>query len=129
MAATVLTAEWLSLLAEAGGGLPELPGASGRLRHDVTGGPDGEINYVVTYADGRIAGTELGKVDDADGVFALTYKDAVNMALGDDHLLVAYMQGRAKYVGDVGRILDLTPVWQSEAHAELIAKAAQASKG
>ena len=129
MATSVLTADWLALLAEQGGGLPEVPGASGRLRHDVAGGPDGEISYVVAYGDGRITGAELGRVDDADGVFALTYKDAVNMAQGSDHLLIAYMQGRAKYVGDVGRILDLTPVWQSDAYAALVSKVGQASKG
>lgn len=124
MATTVLSDDWLARLAAAGRSLPAVPGASGRFRHDVAGGPDGELNVVVTYEDGRITEASRGKVDDADGVFAVKHDDAVRMATGDDHLLVAYMQGRAKYVGDVGRVLALTPVWQGEPHAAMLVSVA-----
>jgi hypothetical protein len=94
----------------------------------VAGGPDGEVSYVLTYTDGRISAASLGKVADADGTFAIPYKDAVKQALGEDALLVAYMQGRAKYVGDVGKVLAVTPVHQSSEFADFVGRVAAASE-
>lgn len=128
MTVKALSAEWLALLAAEGGSLPEVPGATARLQHAVAGGPDGEITYVVSYLDGRIVAATSGKLDDVDGTFALGWKDGVKIALGQDELLHAYMQGRAKYVGDVGKVLDVVPVLQSAAHAELVARVGSASE-
>ena len=125
--APVLSGEWLGLVAASGGSLPERPGASARLQHDVAGGPDGPVSYVLTYLDGRITAATAGGADDVDGTFALSWKDAVKMALGEDDLFVGYMQGRVKYVGDVGKILDLVPVTQSPDYASFVATVAAGS--
>ena len=107
--APVLSAEWLDLVAATGASLPERAGATVRLQHDVAGGPDGPVSYVLSYVD---------------GTFALSWKDAVKMALGEDDLLVGFMQGRVKYVGDVGKVLDLVPVTQSAAFKAHVATVA-----
>lgn len=116
----VLSDQWLGLLGARGGGLPERPGASARLQHDVADGPDGPVTYVVSFLDGRITSATLGASGDVDGTFAVAWKDAVRMALGEDDLLVGFMQGRVKYIGDVGKVLNLVPVAQSAAFAALV---------
>jgi hypothetical protein len=125
--AKVLTDAWAALVAAEGASLPEVPGVHARIRHDVAGAPDGALSYVVTYTDGRITAASIGPADDVDGTFALSYKDAVQQALGQDDLLVAYMQGRAKYVGDVGKVLDLAPIHEAPEFAEFVARVASAS--
>lgn len=124
MTAAHLSDDWVALLAAEGPSLPAVPGATARLQHDVAGGPDGEVSYVVGFVDGQVASASPGKDPDADGVFALRWKDAVRVAQGDDDLLVAYMQGRAKYAGNVGKLLDLVPVVQSPDYAAYLARVA-----
>jgi hypothetical protein len=126
--AKVLSEEWLALVAEEGASLPPVEGVHARLQHDVAGGPDGEVSYVLTYADGRITEAHPGKGSDPDGTFAIPYKDAVEHALGEGSLLVAYMQGRAKYVGDVSKLLDLATVHQAPAFADFVARVAARSE-
>lgn len=123
----VLSGEWLGLLGASGGALPERLGATARLQHDVVGGPDGPVSYIVDYLDGRIVSATSGPSDGVDGTFAVSWKDAVKMALGEDDLLIGFMQGRVKYVGDVGKVLDLVPVTQSSAYAAFVATVAAAT--
>ena len=120
-----LSPDWVEQLAVAGGKLPARPGASARLQHVVSGGPDGEVAYTVTLEDGRIADATVGRDDEAaDCTLLITHKDAVLIAKGELALEAGYMQGRVKMTGPSGPWLAVQPVLQSDDYATLVGKLA-----
>jgi hypothetical protein len=127
-----LSDDWVAAYGNACAALPERPGATGRLQVVVTGGPDGDVVWWVTFADGRAVDAGRGGVvldPDADvpgGVplVALTEPWAVATAIAfcDLELSAAFMQGRAKTAGDQAALLRLlavtaTPAYRSAALA------------
>jgi predicted lipid carrier protein YhbT len=120
-----LSDEWFELLRSLGAALPERPGATARVQHVVTGGPDGEVRYLHTVVDGRTTELAPGSDDGADVTFTNTYADAQALAKGDLHAPVLFMQGRTKMAGDMGKVLALMPVLRSEEHRALLADASK----
>lgn len=125
--AALLTQAWLDRRLAAGTEAPARPGASARLRHVVSGGPDGEVAYLEAYEDGRLVAAELdaGADGDAEVVCSETYADAVQIASGALDLHVAFMQGRVKVAGDVGALMRVLPVVHSAAHRAGLASLAE----
>jgi predicted lipid carrier protein YhbT len=123
----LLSPEWLKELTRLGSALPARPGATARIQVVVTGGPDGEVAYVQTVEDGRLVAAELGRDDSAEVTLTNTHADAVQIATGALDPSAAYMQGRTKVVGDVGRLMALMPMLQSEEHRALIRELAAAT--
>jgi hypothetical protein len=120
--ATILTQEWLDQLREASAALPPRPGVSARLQHVVTGAPGGEARYVTVVEDGRITAAALGDDEAADLVLTQSHADAELLAGGELDLSAAFMQGRVKVVGDIGRFLALQPLLQSDDYRGLVAR-------
>jgi predicted lipid carrier protein YhbT len=120
-----LTQEWLELQRTLAGELPERPGASARLQIVVTGTPQGEVRYVQAMEDGRLVECVLGADDAVDATLTETYADAVAIARGELDANVAFMQGRVKVVGDMGRLMAIMPVLQSAAYREVVAAVAE----
>lgn len=123
--AAFLTQEWLDLQRALAGDLPERPGASARLQLVVTGTPDGEVRYVQGIEDGQLVESALGAADPVDATLTETYADAVAIARGELGADVAFMQGRVKVVGDMGRLMAIMPVLQSAAYREVVAAVAE----
>ena len=123
--APFLSDAWFELQRALGAELPERPGATARVQHVVTGGPDGEVRYVHTVVDGRTAAIRLGGDDTADVTFTNTYADAQALSRGDLDAPVLFMQGRTKMAGDMGKVLALMPVVRSAEHTSLLATAAK----
>ena len=119
--AAFLSEEWFALLRSLGASLPERPGATARVQHVVTGGPDGEVRYVHAVVDGRTADLALGGDDGADVTFTNTYADAQALAKGELQAPVLFMQGRTKMAGDMGKVLALMPILRSEELGALLA--------
>jgi len=120
-----LSPEWVDLQRSAADDLPERPGATARLQHVVTGAPDGEVVYRIAIVDGRVTEAVLGRDDaDADCTFLEGHADAVLIAKGDLDLHVGFMQGRVKMSGDMGRLMAVLPVTQSEDYKAVLARAA-----
>lgn len=119
-----LSEDWLALHAELGADLPARPGATARFQVVVSGAPEGEVAYHQRFEDGRLVECVPGTDPEADVTLGQTYADAVAIAAGDLPLSVAYMQGRVKVVGDVGALLDVMVVLQSQEHAALVAAVA-----
>lgn len=117
-----LSEAWLDLQQAVGAALPEQPGASARVQHVVSGGPEGEARYALTIADGRLAAAVAGDDPDADVVLTHTYADATQIAQGALDANVAFMQGRVKVVGSMGHVMALMPVTQSEAYRAALAE-------
>jgi predicted lipid carrier protein YhbT len=123
--APFLSDAWCELVRGLGADLPERPGATARVQHVVTGGPDGEVRYVHTIVDGRTTALEVGGDDTADVTFTNTYADAQALARGDLDPSVLFMQGRTKMAGDMGKVLALMPLVRSEEQRALLASASQ----
>jgi putative sterol carrier protein len=108
--ATFLSQEWLDDERAASAKQPAVPGASARVQWIVTGGPDGEVRFTSIVEDGRVVEQQLGDLDDAD--FTLTAPIALFTAIheGEVDETVAFMQGKLKFAGNMGRYLALMPV-------------------
>ncbi len=105
--AKYLSQEWLDRQRDLGRDLPREAGSSAVVQHVVTGGPDGEVRYVLTVEDGITVAADLGSDADADVTLTTTYADAVAILQGELDANAAFMQGRVKVVGDMGRLLPL----------------------
>lgn len=121
---THLSQAWLDLQREVIGDLPERPGASARVQYVVSGAPDGEVRYTQDIVDGRVAATALGTDLEAEVTFAQTYDDAVQIARGTLDANAAFMQGRVKVVGDMGKVMALMPMTSSDEYRAALAEVA-----
>ena len=106
----MLTQEWLDAERAASAKQPEVPGASARVQWVVTGGPDGDVRFTSVIEDGRIVEQQLG--EDAAADFTLTAPFALFEAIHDGEVdeTVAFMQGKLKFAGNMGRYLALMPL-------------------
>lgn len=120
----LLSQEWLDQRAALAADLPVRPGSSARVQHIVTGAPEGQVAYVDVFEDGRLTST-LGPSDDVDVTFTETYADAVAIARGELDLNVGFMRGQVKFVGDVGALMRVLPVTQSEEHRAALLRLAE----
>ncbi len=105
-----LTQEWLDDVRKLAKDQPKRPGISAKLQVVVSGGPDGDVKWSWVVKDGKLTVSELGIVDDADVTLTLPYADAVAVSQGELDPNAAFMQGRMKVAGDVGKMLQLLPI-------------------
>ena len=90
--------------------------ATTRVQHVVSGGPAGEVAYVVEVVDGAVVSTSVGADDTADLTLAERHDDAAKVAAGELGLDDAFMRGRAKLTGSMGTFMTLLPVFRSDAY-------------
>ena len=100
-----------------------MKGASGRLQVVVTA-KAGDTSYYTVFADGALTESGAGQLDDPDLTLTLVPDDAARVLDGSLGLAEAFMQGRAKAVGDIGTLMALMPVIQSGAQREALAAVA-----
>jgi putative sterol carrier protein len=79
----------------------------------VTGGPDGDIRYFWVVDSGKLLQDGLGEDPDAEVVLTLTYDDSVKIQKGELDETAAFMQGRLKVTGNMGKLMSLMPLTQS----------------
>lgn len=109
--ADFLSAEWVAASYETHPPLD--PSVSTVVQHLVSGGPDGNVTYTTTYAEGRPVAAELvaapakGAASGDAVTLGLSYDDARRVAGGELELGVAFMQGRLKAEGDMKTIFAL----------------------
>ena len=108
-----LTQEWLDTQREIAQEFPEKEGATAHLQYHVTGGPDGDIRYFWVVENGMVRQDELGEDPDAEVNLSLSYADSVKMQLGELDETAAFMQGRLKVTGNMGKLMSLMPLTQS----------------
>ncbi len=109
-----LTQEWLDEQVRLAQTQPERPGASARMQYVVTGGPDGDIRYYWVLENGKLLESRLGELSDAEVTLTVTYEDAVKIQKGELDPNAAFMQGRMKVTGNMGKLMSLLPLTQSE---------------
>ena len=114
-----LSQEWLDEGRTLAGSQPERPGASAKMQYVVTGGPDGDIKYYWVLDNGKLLESHLGEIADADFTLTLTYDDSVKVAQGELDANAAFMQGRMKVAGNMGKLMQLMPLTNSPEYKEL----------
>jgi ethanolamine utilization protein EutQ (cupin superfamily) len=114
-----LSQEWLDEGTKLAEGQPDRPGASARMQYVVTGGPDGDIKYYWLLENGKLLEAKIGEISDADFTLTLTYDDSVKVQKGELDANAAFMQGRMKVTGNMGKLMQLMPLTNSPEYKEL----------
>lgn len=117
--AKYLSAEWIDEARGLAGTQPDRPGASARMQYVVTAGPEGDIKYWWRLVDGKLLESALGVLDDPDFTMTLSYADSAKIQQGDLDFNSAFMQGRIKVAGDMGKLMQLMPLTNSAEYQEL----------
>jgi putative sterol carrier protein len=105
--AKYLTQEWLDLQTELAQSFPEKPNATARMQTVVTGAPDGDVSYYT------IIENKLGTDEQAEFTMTQGYDDSVKVLKGELDANAAFMQGRVKVTGNMGKLMSLMPLTQS----------------
>jgi predicted lipid carrier protein YhbT len=114
-----LSQEWLDEARALAADQPERPGASARIQWIVSGGPDGDVKYWWRLEDGKLLESALGTLGEADLTLSLSYEDSVKIQRGELDANAAFMQGRMKTAGDMGKFMQLLPLTNSPEYEAL----------
>jgi putative sterol carrier protein len=117
--AKYLSQEWLDESRELAKDQPERPGASAKMQYAVSGGPDGDVKYYWVLENGRLLESQLGDIADADFTMSMTFDDSVAIAKGELDANAAFMQGRMKVAGNMGKLMALMPLTMSPEYKAL----------
>ena len=96
-----LSPEWLDALRAAAA--PATPGTDLRVRQRVTGGPDGDVEYVLALAGGEVR-VEAGGPADVD--LTTDYETAAAISQGVLSPAAAFAAGRLRVGGAVSSLVD-----------------------
>jgi putative sterol carrier protein len=111
--AKFLSQEWLDEGRKLSQEFPERPGATARMQFAVTGAPDGDVKYYQVLENGKILESTLGEDANADFTMTSSYDDTVKIQKGELDPNAAFMQGRMKVTGNMGKLMSLMPLTQS----------------
>lgn len=124
--AKYLTQEWLDLQRELAQDFPERPGATARMQYVVTGTPaDGDVSYYTVIENGVMLENTLGTDAAAEFTLSSTYDDSVKILNGELDANAAFMQGRMKVTGNMGKLMSLMPLTQSPEYKAIQAEVAE----
>lgn len=108
-----LTQEWLDLQKELAQEFPERPGATARMQYRVSGAPEGDVAYYQVIENGKMLENSLGDDEQAEFTLTQSYEDSVKILKGELDANAAFMQGRLKVTGNMGKLMSLMPLTQS----------------
>ena len=111
--AKFLSQEWLDLQKDLAQEFPERPGATARMQYKVTGGPDGDVAFYTVIENGKMLENALGDDPQAEFTMSVGYDDFAKTSKGELDANAAFMQGRLKVTGNMGKLMTLMPLTQS----------------
>jgi putative sterol carrier protein len=107
--ANFLTDEWLKALETALSGHEGFTSASGgidlTLSFDVTDPPEDRLLAYTLALDNGSVSVESGGSDTADATISSTYETAVAISKGELNTQMAFMTGKIKITGNMGKLL------------------------
>ena len=109
-----LSQEFLDETVRISQGFADRPNANARIQYVVSGGPDGDVSYYWVLVGGRLQECKLGELPDADFTLRMSYDTSVKIQQGELNPNVAFMTGKMKASGNVGKLLSLMPLTQSD---------------
>jgi putative sterol carrier protein len=117
--AKYLSQEWHDQAKQFAQTFPEKQGATARMAVKVTGSPDGDIAYYQIVENGLVIEQSAGELADADFVMTSTYDDSVRIQKGELDANAAFMQGKMKVTGNVGKLMSLMPLTMSPEYKQI----------
>jgi len=117
-----LSQEWLDNARELAKDQPARPGASATIQFVVAGAPEGEVKYYWVLEDGKLLEASLGDVADPEITMTTAYADSVAIQKGELDANAAFMQGKTKVTGNMGKLMQLMPLTMSTEYQALQAK-------
>jgi predicted lipid carrier protein YhbT len=114
-----LSPEWFDETRAMGADQPDRPGASARMQYEVTGGPDGDVKYYWVLEDGHLRESALGVLADAEVTLTTVWSDAEAIQKGELDANAAFMQGKVKVAGNMGKVLALLPITNASEYRDL----------
>lgn len=120
--AKYLTQEWLDEGLKLAQEFPERPGASARMQFKVTGTPEGDVGYYQVIENGKTLESQLGDDPNAEFTITTSYEDSVKIQKGELDANAAFMQGRMKVTGNMGKLMSLMPLTQSPEYKAIQSK-------
>ena len=114
-----LTKEWLDATRIMSQGQPEHLGATARIQYVIEGGPSGVIMYYWIVEDGKLLESDLGELEDSEITMTQSYDDALKIQKLQLDANAAFMQGRLKVDGNIGKLLSLLPLTSSAEYRQL----------
>jgi putative sterol carrier protein len=109
-----LSQEFLDEAVRLSQGFADRPNANARIQYVVSGGPEGDVSYYWVVVGGKLQDSKLGELPDADFTLRMRYDTSVKIQRGDLNPNVAFMTGKMKASGNVGKLLSLMPLTQSD---------------
>ena len=95
------------------------------MQYLVTGTPEGDVKYFTVIENGKIVENTLGEDPQTEFTLSQTYDDWVRILNGELDANAAFMQGRIKVVGNMGKLMSLMPLTQSAEYKAILAKVAE----
>ena len=120
--AKFLTQEWLDLQKKLGQEFPERPGATARMQYKITGGPDGDVVFHTVIENGKILENALGEDPESEFTMTVGYDDFAQTSKGELDANAAFMQGKLKVTGNMGKLMSLMPLTQSAEYKAIAEK-------
>jgi len=114
-----LTQEWLDEARELAKDQPDRPGASTTIQYVVTGAPNGDVKYYWVLENGKLLESQLGDIADPEITMTSSYADSVAIQKGELDPNAAFMQGRMKVAGNMGKLMQLMPLTMSPEYKAL----------
>ena len=78
------------------------------MQYVVTGSSDGDVKYFTVIDDGKIVENQLGEDPNAEFTLSSTYDDSVRVLKGELDANAAFMQGKMKVAGNMGKLMSPT---------------------
>jgi len=109
-----LSQEFLDEALRISQGFADRPNANARIQYVVSGGPDGDVSYYWMLVGSKLQKCKLGELPNADFTLRMSYDTSRRIQQGDLNPNVAFMTGKMKASGNVGKLLSLMPLTQSD---------------